>query len=219
MGIVTEEGLKRVGCLGRGASVYAPFSVERDTEVSDSLIFQNVSIGKGSYINRGVIRSNTTVGRFCSIGRNVTLAAGDHPLDGLTTHPIAWKSAVRPRRPADTLRSPKRAFTEIGHDVWIGDNVVVMAGVSIGTGAVLGANAVVTKDVMPYSIVGGVPAKLIRMRFRECIVDKLLASEWWTLPTDALLQLNMNDVDDCIARIEFLRAVHGVDKPHHFQFD
>lgn len=188
-----------------------PFSYEAPISLNGVTVFADVQVGKHSYMNGGMIRQRVSIGRYCSIGRNVLIAAGDHPLDGLTTHPISWQSRARPGRPTKTQRHPRHPRTEIGHDVWIGDNVVIIAGVHIGTGAVIGANSVVTRDVPPYMIVGGVPARQIRLRFSEEVVAGLLAGEWWTLPTEALKVLDMSDVEACLREIPGLRDLFGAD--------
>jgi virginiamycin A acetyltransferase len=202
--------LATLGVTGH-PSVELPFSYESPIALNGVQVLAEVQIGRHSYMNGGMIRHRVTIGRYCSIGRNVLIAAGDHPLDNLTTHPIAWQGRMRPRRPDQTLRQPRHPRTEIGHDVWIGDNVVILSGVRIGTGCAVGANAVVTRDVPPYTIVGGVPARPIRPRFSETVIAGLLATEWWTLPTDALKALDMNDVEACIREIPGLRDLFGTD--------
>jgi len=88
--------------------------------------------------------------------------------------------------------------TRVGHDVWIGDNSVIMSGLTIGTGAVIGAGAVVTKDVPPYAIVAGIPGRILRYRFDERTIDRLLASRWWEYG-DAVV--GARDVEDALLRI------------------
>ncbi|KRE17652.1 hypothetical protein ASE63_00100 [Bosea sp. Root381] len=196
--------------------IVLPFEFEPPISLGGTYCFADVRIGRHSYMNAGTIRSRVRIGRFCSIGRNVMLGAGDHPLDCLTTHPVAWSAKARPNlRPPTSLRSRKHPTTEIGHDVWMGDNVVVMAGVHVGTGAVIGANAVVTKDVPPYAIVGGVPARLIRMRFPAELVSRLLSSEWWMLSRRAVEQLDVNDIEGCLSQVPLLKEAGGAD-PHDF---
>jgi len=127
------------------------------------------------------------IGRFCSIGRNVML--------GLTprNHPIDWVS---------TSGHVSQGYNEkcqpltIGHDVWIAHNAVIMAGVSIGHGAVIGCNAVITKDVAPYQIVAGNPAKAIRFRFPPAQVQALLDSKWWQYDIKQLQAMNFEDVNN-----------------------
>lgn len=147
-----------------------------------TLALQNLKVGTRTYLRSACELLNiSTIGRFCSIGNKVILGQGrsDHPLDWVSTHPFQHE---RPERHYHHVASP----TEIGNDVWIGREAIVMEGVRIGTGAVIGARAVVTRDVPPYAVVVGVPAHIIRYRHTSEIIDKLLQSEWWTLPIDFL---------------------------------
>lgn len=199
----------------RHSSLSPHLSFEPPVAFINVKFFGPVRLGRHSYMNDGMVRHHTLIGRYCSIGRHVTIAAGDHHTDALTTHPVGFKSATRPRRPPGSLRTSKHSTTEIGNDVWIGDNVVVLSGVHIGDGAVIGANAVVTKDVEPYAIVGGVPAKLIRFRFDEKIITDLLDVKWWLLPYDDVLSLDMNNVPKAIEQVRALRR-SGRDDPQSF---
>lgn len=149
-------------------------------------------IGRKTYIAEFThIAQHTTIGSFCSIGNLCTIGARPHKLDWLTTYPVG----------VEIMESD--AKTVIGHDVWIGSNSVVLAGVTIGTGAVVGAGSVVTKDVLPYAIVAGNPARLLRYRFPHDLIDGLLATRWWELPPDELLSLPFSDPRRCV---EILRS-------------
>lgn len=152
-------------------------------------------IGAFSYIRSGSrVQYLKEVGRFCSIGRNVVL--GETPRN----HPLSWVStsmAVSHQYVAE------HTHVVIGHDVWIGHDAVIMAGVTIGTGAVVARNAIVTKDVQPYQIVGGNPARPLRYRFDEAQREALLNSEWWNLDYAVLRGLPFHDVD---ALVEATRA-------------
>jgi hypothetical protein len=97
----------------------------------------------------------------------------------------------------------------IGNDVWTGHNVNIMAGVSVGDGAIVGAGSVVTKDVPPFAIVAGVPARVVRMRFSEAIIERLLRVKWWDLELSELSGLPFRDVERCLDRIEEIRERRG----------
>lgn len=159
-------------------------------------------IGAHSYMNGlGYVRSNVFIGRYCSIGRRVTLGAFGHAMTGLSTCPAlsggdAQSNYTREEMEFLTLPdAPLRSrYTVIQSDVWIGDGAIILPGVTVGVGAVIGANSVVLRDVAPYEIVGGIPAKPIRKRFPAEVCDRLLQSEWWELPLETLQSLDTGNV-------------------------
>ncbi|BDR10663.1 CatB-related O-acetyltransferase [Comamonas thiooxydans] len=178
-----------------------------------------VFIGAHSYMNDGgYLRSNIFIGRYCSIGRRVTIGAGMHHIDGLSSSP-SIRIGTATNYTEDQLiqlsiKKTKRPFTILMNDVWIGDGVVVMPGVTIGTGAVVGANSVVTKDIPPYAIVGGCPAKIIKYRFPDEIIEELLKSEWWELSKEDLENLPTGNV------IEFIDSIKNTsNKKEFFKFE
>ena len=144
-------------CYGNGVSI-------ADTVIVSS----DVSIGKYSYVNPHSTLENCTVGNYCSISAGVNICPGEHDLYAISTHPLFARDEI-----------PKRAPVVIGHDVLISLNAVILKGVHIGNGAVIGAGAVVTKDVEPYEIVGGVPAKHIGWRFDPETRERIEQSRWW----------------------------------------
>ncbi len=134
----------------------------------------NIEIGAHTYINGGHIY-NGKIGKFCSIGYGVTIGPGEHHLNRISTFPISSRLLEK----YDYSEFKDKGITEIGNDVWIGNNVIIMQGVKIGDGAVLAAGSVVTKDIPPYVIAGGVPASFIRSRFSDKVIEKLLELKWW----------------------------------------
>ncbi|TCR70024.1 CatB-related O-acetyltransferase [Bosea sp. BK604] len=150
------------------------------------------AIGMFSYVNGSLDMSWTTIGRYCSIGEEVIINPGNHPLNWVSTHPFASDpsgvSAGMSDSPdyhaialthAEGPRDMRADRVTIGHDVWIGTRAMILGGVTIGHGAVVAAGAVVTKDVEPYSIVGGVPARHLRHRLPQEQYDELLRLAWW----------------------------------------
>lgn len=128
------------------------------------------------------------IGSFCSIGSGAAfIMAGNqgHRNDWISTFPFYWMPEV-PAFASSTNGFLPAGDTVIGNDVWIGSEAIIMPGVSIGDGAVIGTRSVVTRDVAPYAIVGGNPAKFIRSRFEEGIVQLLLEMRWWDWPEETL---------------------------------
>jgi acetyltransferase-like isoleucine patch superfamily enzyme len=138
-------------------------------------------VGRGTY-GEPVIRhwgepTTLRVGCFCSIAGNVKIfLGGNHRIDWITTYPF---SVVRESANRIKGHPASRGDVIIGHDVWIGEGAVVLSGVRIGNGAVIGASAVVTRDIPPYSVVAGNPARVVKMRFGEEDISILQSLEWW----------------------------------------
>lgn len=158
-------------------------------------IGNNVSIGDCTYISSyTTIDTNVNIGKYCSIAKNVFIAPGVHKTNYLTTHPILFnkywrkKIGVEEKDNYDTKIGKENEETYIGNDVWIALNAIIMRGVKIGDGAVIGAGAIVTKDVEPYSIVVGAPAKHIRFRFENEYIEKLqeVQKKWWDFSKEEL---------------------------------
>ncbi|MDH6525578.1 acetyltransferase-like isoleucine patch superfamily enzyme [Polynucleobacter sphagniphilus] len=138
----------------------------------------NVEIGDYSYISgpNSYVEA-VSIGKFCSIARNVVIGVSDHNYSEVTTHPFCSDPYYGIVSKSES--SPQKLKPVIGNDVWIGIGACILRGVKIGDGAVIAANAVVTKDVPPYSIVGGNPAILIKYRFSEYQIKMLLEIKWW----------------------------------------
>lgn len=140
------------------------------------------------------------VGKFCSIAGGVVIGMGTHTLDKLSASPIFTesKNGTGQQWINETIVEPF-SKVKIGNDVWIGVKAMIMGGVTIGDGAVVGAGAIVTKDIPPFAIVGGCPAKIIRYRFPDDVIEKLEATRWWTLEDKILkdnIALFQEPVDD-----------------------
>lgn len=150
--------------------------------VGERTILRDVTLGAFSYFERQGEAIYADIGKFCSIAANTRINALEHPVERVTSHKLSYRPNEFFRYQGidqqwRTYRSKKRV--DIGHDVWIGHGAVVLPGVRIGSGSVIGANAVVSRDVPPYTIVAGVPARKLRLRFAEPIAERLLALSWW----------------------------------------
>lgn len=166
-----------------------------------------LEIGAFSYFVGGVIDSCSSIGRYCSLAAGVRIGEPDHPTDWLSTSPFQYDVGRFGWHPAAaegssiTVQSFARQPTVIGNDVWIGANAVILRGVTVGDGAVIAAGAVVTRDVPPYAIVGGVPAKVIRHRFEPDLVAELLEVRWWRFSPNQLQGLPFDDPRTALAQL------------------
>ena len=155
-------------------------------------IVVNASLGLFTYVADRARVANCRIGRYCSIGPETLIGGlGRHPSRWLSSHPIFFSTK---KQTGSITFADRDYFDElpqliVGNDVWLGARAVVLDGLNVGDGAIIGAGAVVVRDVEPYSVVGGVPAKTIRMRYDDKTVSNLLEIKWWDWPTDRLREL------------------------------
>lgn len=159
------------------------------TYIQAHSVLNEVTIGDYSYCAGYNQMDYTTIGKFCSIATFVRINPGNHPaFMRVAQHHFTYRSSCFGMGEDDKeffdWRREKPVV--IGNDVWIGHNASIMPGVKIGNGAVIGTGAVVTKDVEPYSVVAGVPAKKIKMRFSDELIGKIEKSEWWNWDHETL---------------------------------
>lgn len=177
-------------------SVVDPTAIIKDsqigkyTDIGPGWTIIESELGDYSYLagTDGVV-SYTKIGKFCSIASHVAINPGNHPMERVTQHHCTYRRRRYGFAPTDddsVFEWRRSGRCEIGHDVWIGTGAKIMAGVTVGTGAVLAAGSVVTRDVAPYEVVAGVPAKVIRMRFQPDISERLLRIAWWNWDREAL---------------------------------
>jgi len=195
--------------LKEGVRIY----YESPVKIGGVEICKSIKIGAYSYFRTGLVRRVRSIGRYCSIGPAVMIGETEHPTNWLSSSPfqysdkwrrkwfnmreLAISDEVKLRLKADV----PRGAPIIGNDVWIGGRVFVRAGVTIGDGAICAAGAVVMKDVPPYAIVGGCPAKVIRMRFDDATIERLMRVRWWQYDAKDIVNLPFYDVKralDCL---------------------
>lgn len=189
--------------------------MEEHSQIGEGGVLMVKSIGAFTYTGRGCeVYSTASIGRYCSLGQEILIGAGQHPTDWLSTSTFFYRKNRWVGTPltnefyaAQTKTfDAVKALVVIGNDVWIGSRAVIMAGVTIGHGAIIAAGAVVTRDVEPYAIVGGVPARPIRKRFDEETVARLLASEWWRVKPTLLKGMDYSDVKAMLDEVARIRA-------------
>lgn len=138
-----------------------------------------VKMGKYSYMGSFNSVCDTVIGSFCSIASYCAIGGGKHPIDAVSTSPIFYSGRnILKKHFADFPEATNNGVI-IGNDVWIGEAVFIKDGVEIGSGAIIGAHSVVTKDIPPYAIAVGVPARVLKYRFDDNTIQKLLDIKWW----------------------------------------
>ncbi|MEN8170712.1 MAG: CatB-related O-acetyltransferase [Pseudomonadota bacterium] len=183
--------------------------------VRASVIHHTSKVESGSTVVNTVIRRhsfcgydcnliNCDIGSFCSIGSRVSIGGARHPIEYVSTSPVflSHRDSVKSKFAEHDYLPKVKTF--IGNDVWIGEGVFIKAGISIGNGAVIGMGSVVTKNVPPYSIYAGNPAREVRKRFSDDIVGELLSIKWWDWPDAKLVEYGkyFNDPRNLITMIK-----------------
>lgn len=181
--------------ISNAAFISANVDVDKTAYIYRGVKAKQASIGAHTYIANNTDIENAEIGKYCSIADHCRIGMSGHSLNYLSTSPIFTQTVngLQERWIEKDVFEHKSEEERVylGNDVWVGSHVLINGGVHVGNGACIAAGAVVVKDVPPYAIVGGVPAKLIRYRFSPEIIEKLIESKWWDLP-DEILKNNIS---------------------------
>lgn len=180
--------------LQRNVSIWALITsnsfISKRSKINRFARIYNSMVGDYSYIGVNTTLLNTCVGKFCSIGNQCSIGLGEHTIRNISTSPVFTEvnngtghSWIKKNTAQVTSHS---TYVTVGNDVWIGYRAMILNGVTIGDGAIIGAGAIVTKDIPAYAIAVGVPAKIIRYRFEPNIIEKLLQIKWWEYDSNIL---------------------------------
>jgi len=180
---VARQAYHRVksGAIVEAEEVSADSRIGHGAIVRSRAIVSHTTIGACCFVNTGAELYHCDVARYCSLGQYCQIGPNEHLMDYPTTCESLYPEAVW-----DHVRELKKERTPVGADVWVGSRAVILKGRRIGTGAVVAAGAIVTRDVPDYAIVGGIPAKVIRYRFDAREIELLLSSRWWEREPDAI---------------------------------
>lgn len=170
-------------------------TVHSTSKVESGTLFVDSSMDKHSFCGYDNEIINTNIGSFCSIGNDVKIGGGEHPYEWVSTSPVFYSGRDSVKAKFSEFDRKPLLTTTVGNDVWIGQNSLIKQGVNIGHGAIVGMGSVVTKNVDPYTIVAGIPAKKIKLRFEKEIIEELLKSKWWSIDEAKLKTLSQNIKD------------------------
>lgn len=221
----SRHGLRLHG-LAPARRIDAASRIEGPTSIL-STVAHGAFLDVGAFCNlSGGAINNVRIGRYCSLANGVVIGPHEHPTDWLTTSRTAyypqvngWDELMAGENTA-RIRARKRPFasscpvTILGPDVWIGQGAFIKAGVAIGTGAIIGARATVLRDVPPYAIVVGTPGRVLRLRFPEPIVERLLALAWWHY---SIYDLFDAPFDNVAAALDLLEETLASGRIRHFE--
>lgn len=160
--------------------------IHRTSKVESGSHIVNTTFDRYSFCGYDCEIVNSDIGSFCSIAGHVVIGGAEHPMEWVSMSPVFFEGRDSVRAKFSTHQREATRRTIIGHDVWIGEHALIKQGITIGNGAVVGMGSVVTKDVEPYAIVAGCPAKVIRKRFDDDIIDSLQEIRWWEFGLEEL---------------------------------
>lgn len=191
---ISNSTIESFCCVGDDSDIENSLLCEK-SELGRRNLLRNTTLGRGSYTGTNAIIKNATIGKYCCFGWNISIGGGQHNYNNVSMYTDYWYRRTFGISSLESNKTNETALEcHIGNDVWIGAGVNILGGVTIGNGCVIGAGAVVTKDIDPYSIVIGIPGKIVKKRFDEEIICLLEEIKWWDWPEEKI-----------ISRIAFLR--------------
>ena len=189
--------------LTRRLSAIKNSNIHKTAAVGNGAQVVSCSIGRYSYLY-GTLAVHTDIGAFCSIAPGSSIGDGSHPTNWVSTSPVFYYGRNVLKRNFSKNEYQEYVKTVIGNDVWIGAKCMIKGGVTIGDGAIIGMGSVVTKDIPPYEIWAGNPARCIRKRFDDETIEKLLELQWWNWDNEKLKEYAdcFREPKKLIARLE-----------------
>lgn len=180
--------------IDTGSSFTNDSKVGIKSHILSNCTINHSQIGNYSYCGKNALIQNSIIGNYCSIANEVIIGLGSHPIHLFSTSPVFYKkkNPLHVKLVEDDYKFNEYKAITIGNDVWIGARAIVMDGVSVGDGAIIAAGAIVTKDVSPYAIVAGIPAKVIKYRFDPKTIKKLFNTKWWDKTPDEINPIDTN---------------------------
>ena len=219
IGVIKYDNVKLISsCIGDNV-VIGEDSFVRDSKIGNNCSIErrnmlfNSHLGNYTYTGYNTVIKYATIGKFCSVSWNVSIGGANHDMKHITTHPFP----LLPKFGLTDKSKIYKQFTDkkivIGNDVWIASNACILRGVTIADGAVIGAGAVVNRNVGPYEVWAGVPAKKIGQRFPDSVVERLLNLAWWEFPKNVLRQnidlFNDDLTNDILDRLFNLKVINN----------
>lgn len=178
--------------------------IHKTSKVCSGSHLVNVSIGKYSDVGYDCTIVNTDIGAFCSLGANIVVGGANHTVDWASTSPVFNENKDHLAKKFSHHKFNLESHTSIGNDVWIGNCVLIKSNVKIGDGVIIGMGSVVTKDIPPYEIWAGNPAKLIKKRFENDIATELIKIKWWDWEDEKIefYASSFNNVPELISKLQ-----------------